>query len=178
MRALAAICLAALAMLAGCGDSDDPEPTTISVTTTPSTTTSAGASEDEAPVPPDDSAGNPEAADDPGADRPRTVEDVVAAVLTGSETPELICDRLVTPGYVQAAYGARQGCLAAQQPGSLAKSVEVEDVQESGGSATAVAVPSGGPYDGVDVEVELVPATDLEGAWAIDSLLADVPAGP
>ncbi len=130
------------------------------------------------PVPPDDSAGDPEAADDPGADRPRSVEDVVTAVLTGSETPEVICDDLVTPEYVQTAYGDREGCLAAQEPGSLAESVEVGDVQESGDTATAVARPAGGPYDGVDVEVSLVAATDLDGAWLVDSLLADVPAGP
>ena len=39
-------------------------------------------------------------------------------------------------------------------------------------------MPAGGPYDGVEVEVDLVVAGDLEDAWLIDSLLADVPAGP
>jgi hypothetical protein len=164
------------AVLAGCGDSEDPEPQTISVT--PGTTTTAAA-ESEAPVPPDDSAGDPEAADDPGADRPRTVEDVVTAVLTGSETPEVICDGLVTPNYVETAYGDRAGCLAAQRPGALADSIAGIDVNESGAdTASAVAVPKGGPYDGVEVQVELLAATDLEGAWLVDSLLADVPAGP
>ena len=137
-----------------------------------------GLDESTAPVPPDDSAGTPAEADDPGADRPRAVEDVVAAVLTGSETPATICDELVTPEYVKTAYGDREGCIAAQDPGSLAESVQVSDVQESGETATAVARPVGGPYDGVDVEVSLVAATDLEGAWLVDSLFADVPAGP
>lgn len=178
MRRVAIIAPVLVVLLAGCGDSDSGsgEPTTISVAAPATTTTSVG--ESASPVAPDDSAGDPAEADTPGADRPRTVEDVVSAVLTSSETPEVICDRLVTPEYVKTAYGARQGCLAAQQPGSLADSVEIADVQEAGDSATAVAVPTGGPYDGVDVDVELVAATDLDGAWVIDSLLADVPAGP
>jgi hypothetical protein len=149
-------------------------PTVLQATTAETTT----ADESTAPVAPDDSAGTPEEADDPGADRPRAVEDVVAAVLTGSEQPETICDDLVTPEYVKAAYGDREGCIAAQDPGSLAESVQVGDVQESGDTATAVARPVGGPYDGVDVEVSLVAATDLEDAWLVDSLFADVPAGP
>jgi hypothetical protein len=159
--------------LAACGDSEE-EPATISVvTTTPSTTPATTES-----VPADDSAGTPEAADDPGADRPRAVEDVVVAVLTGSETAETICDLLVTPNYVSIAYGDRAGCLAAQKPGSLADSVEIIEMGKLGTKATAVAVPTGGPYDGVDVNVELLPSPDLEGAWLVDSLLADVPAGP
>ena len=176
----ATICLlAAVALVAaGCGDdSSDSESTTVSVSAPTSSTTTAS-DESTAPVAPDDSAGDPAAADDPGADRPRSVEDVVTAVLTGSESPATICDSLVTSAYVKTAYGDHEGCLAAQQPGSLAKSVDVGDVQEADASASAVAVPSGGPYHGVDVEVELVPATDLDGAWLVDSLLADVPAGP
>jgi hypothetical protein len=171
-----ALALVATALLAACGDDDSTVPTTtVAVTTAPETTT---LDESTAPVPPDDSAGTPSEADDPGADRPRAVEDVVVAVLTGSELPATICDQLVTPEYVKTAYGDREGCIAAQDPGSLAESVQVSEVQESGDTATAVARPLGGPYDGVDVEVSLVAATDLEGAWVIDSLFADVPAGP
>ncbi len=161
------------AVLASCGD-EPTDPTTISVATTETT----APAESEAPVPPDDSAGDPSAADDPGADRPRSVEDVVTAVLTGSETPETICDDLVTPEYVATAYGDRAGCIAAQRGGTLADSIEGTFGNASGETATVVVTPKGGPYDGVDVEVELVAAADLEGAWLIDSLLADVPAGP
>ena len=49
---------------------------------------------------------------------------------------------------------------------------------DAGSTATAVAVPSGGPYSGVDVDVKLVADPDLAGAWRLDSLLANVPAGP
>jgi hypothetical protein len=185
LQTLVTLVLAAL--LAGCG-SDDSTESTAATTTTPgtagvsipesSTTGTATLDEPDAPVAPDDSAGTPEEADDPGADRPRAVEDVVAAVLTGSEKPTTICDDLVTPAYVKTAYGDREGCIAAQEPGSLAKSVQVSDVKEAGDTATAVAKPTGGPYDGDDVEASLVAATDLDGAWVLDSLVADVPAGP
>jgi hypothetical protein len=178
MRRAAIPALIAIALAFGaCGESDD-ETQTISVEV-PAASTTTAPPESEAPVPPDDSAGNPEAADDPGADRPRSVEDVITAVLTGSETPKVICDSLVTENYVETAYGDRDGCLAGQQPGALADSIESIDVNESAGGATsAVAIPVGGPYDGVEVEVSLLPASDLEGAWLVDSLVADVPAGP
>ena len=170
------VVLAAAALLAGCGDDETtPAATTVSV---PTSAEATAADESTAPVPPDDSAGTPSEADEPGADRPRAVEDVVAAVLTGSEKPSTICDELVTPEYVKTAYGDREGCVRAQDPGSLAESVQISDVQESGETATAVAKPVGGPYDGVDVEVSLVAATDLDDAWLVDSLFADVPAGP
>ena len=178
MRRACLIALTAAGVLGGCGESESgsDEPTTISVSAPSGSTTTAGGS--TAPAPADDSAGDPSAADDPGADRPRSVEDVVTAVLTGSETPGVICDELVTPDYVTTAYGDRAGCIAAQRPGALADSVTVAEVEQAGARASAVAVPAGGPYDGVDVEVDLVAAGDLEDAWLIDSLLADVPAGP
>ncbi len=178
---LAILAVLAAALLAGCGGEDETTPAATTLSTTDATTTTAEATttdESEATVPPDDSAGTPEEADDPGSDRPRAIEDVVAAVLTGSEQAATICDDLVTPEYVKNSYGDREGCIAAQDPGSLAESVQISDVQESGDSATAVARPTGGPYDGVDVEVKLVPATDLDDAWLVDSLFADVPAGP
>lgn len=171
----------ALVLVAGCGGDDAPvtqSTITVTPTTSPTSTTtreqSAPASDAGAAS---DSEGQPGAEPAP-ADRPRSVAAVTAAVLTGSRSPVLICDTLVTAAYVKTAYGARQGCIAAQQPGTLARAVRVSEVTESGDTATAVAVPSGGPYDGVDVAVQLVAAPDLDGAWQVDSLVADVPAGP
>ena len=181
MRKLALLALGVAALLAGCGGDDDDSAapaTTSSVLTAPEATTTTTADESTAPVAPDDSAGTPEEADDPGADRPRSVEDVLAAVLTGSETPETICDHLLTPEYVKTAFGDREGCLAAEKPQALAESVQISDVEESGDSATAVAKPVGGPYNEIDVHAKLVAATDLEDAWVVDSLEADIPAGP
>lgn len=159
-----------LLLPAGCGDEDEPMPTattdTTPTATTPATTTANG----------DETGGR---ASDEGQEeiaiRPMTVERTLEAVLTGSADAALICDDLVTEKYVRTAYGAREGCIAAQKPGALADSVAVEDVNEAGDSASAVAIPSGGPYDGVEVEVELLRSGE---GWRVAALLADVPAGP
>jgi hypothetical protein len=173
---IAAVCALTLAACGG-DEGETAEPTTSTAATT---TTNAGAAETTAEPP------APDAEDDqkPGGEpteqieRPMDIEDVIVAVLTGGGTPEQACEELVTDRFVRTAYGSRQGCMAARAPGATARTVEVTDVRESGDSATAVAVPSGGPYDGVDVEVALVADPALEGAWLVDSLLADVPPGP
>ena len=188
MTAHALICALAALILASCGGDDDGGSTATAVATTtaaptaattttaaPTTATTTGSSTSS-------SSGSDGAAPHSGAVRtaelPRSVDAVIAAVLTGSDDPEAICDQLVTATYVRTAYGDRQGCVAAQRPGTLAKSVQVSRIDESGERATAVAVPSGGPYSGVDVDVKLVADPDLAGAWRLDSLLANVPAGP
>ena len=178
MTAHALICALAALILASCGGGDDAGSTATAVatttaaptaaTTTGSNTTSTSATDGAAP----------HSGAVRTAELPRSVDAVIAAVLTGSEDPEAICDQLVTATYVRTAYGDRQGCVAAQRPGTLAKSVQVSRIDESGERATAVAVPSGGPYSGVDVDVKLVADPDLAGAWRLDSLLANVPAGP
>jgi hypothetical protein len=173
VRTLIATLIAAGCMcFAACGDDDEDEATAPAVT-----------AEDIAP--PDDPAEDQHAGGTfpggaPSADQsaPTSLEDVIAAVLTGSEDPAVTCDELVTERFVREAYGGREGCIAAQQPGSLARSVKIKHVSGSGQSASAVAVPTGGPYDGVDVEAELVSGPEREGAWQVDSLFADVPAGP
>jgi hypothetical protein len=169
LTTLVAGCLA----LAACGGDDDDDDTAAPPATTQEATTSDEPADEETI---DETA--PDEGGEAQDDRPTSIEDVITAVLTGSEDPALTCDELVTERFVRQAYGAREGCIAAQQPGALARSVEIEDVNGSGQSAGAVAVPSGGPYDGVDVEVELVSDSELDGAWQVDSLLADVPAGP
>jgi len=176
-HALPLLCACAV-LVAACGDEESTAPTTT-VTVPTAQTETTPADESTAPVPPDDSAGHPEDADEPNAGRPRSVEDVITAVMTASETPEVICDQLVTAEYVGTAYGDRSGCVAAQSPGALADSIEgIEQNTTSDESVEALVIPKGGPYDGVEVAVTLVPATDLEDAWVVDSLVADVPAGP
>ena len=189
--ALAATAALAVLALASCGD-DRPDSTTTSTSFTATTaapttasTTGSGAASGAG------GGGGSGAASGAGgggapprseavrsAELPRSVDSVIAAVLTGSEAPEAICDQLVTAAYVRTAYGDRQGCVAAQRPGTLAKSVQVSQIEESGETATAVAVPSGGPYSGVDVDVKLAADPDVDGAWRVDSLQANVPAGP
>jgi hypothetical protein len=158
-----------LLLPAGCGDEDEPTPTaatdTTPTATTPATTTANG----------DETGQTPDQGQEEIALGPMTIEGTLEAVLTGSADAALICDDLVTEKYVRTAYGAREGCIAAQKPGALADSVAVEAVDEAGDSASAVAIPSGGPYDGVEVEVELVRSGE---GWRVASLLDDVPAGP
>ncbi len=161
--------LAALA-LAGCGDdggvaNEAGSTQTMSDPVGPVATTADGA---------DSEAGQPDStvADD---QRPLTIEQTVEAVLTSSAEPAVVCDELVTAEYVRVAYGAREGCLAAQKPGALADSVSGGVGTREGDTATVTVVPRGGPYDDVEVRAELV--RDADG-WRLDSLLADVPAGP
>jgi hypothetical protein len=166
--------------LGACGD-DDGDETTPQATTTTSTGPTATTADEPEGQPGDAPPSEPSDRDEQPTDqleRPLDVEDVIDAVLTDSGSPEQACEELVTERFVRTAYGSRQGCVAARAPGATAKSVKVEDVRESGDRATAIAVPTGGPYDGVDVEVALVADPALEGAWLLDSLLADVPAGP
>jgi hypothetical protein len=160
--------------VAACGGDDDEETTAAALPATTEEETTAGKPPGETTV----EVGEPGQGPEGAAQRPTSIEDVITAVFTGSEEPALLCDELVTERFVRQAYGAREGCLAAQQPGALAGTVEVQNVTGSGQSASAVAVPSGGPYDGVEVDVELVADPAAGGAWQLDSLIADVPAGP
>lgn len=176
MRARGRVAIGAVVgalVLAACGDEEEEPTTPAAPTTTPTTqttTTETATTADGDEVDEADGGG-----EEIAVGRPTTIENTLEAVVTGSADAALICDALVTENYVRTAYGAREGCIAAQKPGALADSVEIEDVEESGDSASAVAIPAGGPYDGVEVEVELV--REGEG-WQVDSLLADVPAGP
>jgi hypothetical protein len=157
-----------LAALAGCaGDSDDsasspPTGTTggQGTTSVPTTATTGGS-------------------DDGGQRRLITVKLRVRlaleAVLTSSDRADDACGRFVTKHYLRVAYGGRQGCVQAQVPGSAAKRFDLKDLRLSGDRATAVVVPSGGPYSGERLTVSVV----NEGPrWAVDELESDVPVGP
>jgi hypothetical protein len=160
--------------LASCGGNDDePDPTASApVTSAPVETTSRQKGKS--------AGGNGHADVGPPEqlERPLEIDDVLIAVLTDSGSPEQACDELVTDAFLRNAYGGRPNCLAAREQGGVARDIEVDEVSESESTATAVAVPRGGPYDGVEVEVELVADPELEGAWLVEGLFADVPAGP
>jgi hypothetical protein len=172
-RVAIGLVLGALAV-AGCGDEEGPATTapTTTATTQTTTTTATATTADGDEVGGGDGGGRGEEIE---IGRPTSIESTLEAVFTGASDAMLICDELVTDRYVRTAYGDREGCIAAQKPGALADSVEITEVEESGDSASAVTIPSGGPYDGVEVDVELIREP---GGWRVDSLLADVPAGP
>ena len=102
------------------------------------------------------------------------VRAALEAALASSD-PSQACGTYVTDRYLQDAYGGRQGCLRAQQPGSAARSLGSLAAKVQGDRATASAVPSGGPYDGSKVTADLVKDA---GTWKVDALHANVPVGP
>lgn len=171
-------CVAALG-LAACGD-EEPEATDTTTTTDaaeepdtattePATTTNEQAATDETADGGGDSGGAGSEANRAGAPA-STAEQAIRAVLTTAGDPAQACTDFVTQDFVLSAYGGRANCIAARRPNALAESLRISD--EGGGSFTVV--PKGGPYDGVEVTVEVVD----EGGYRVSSLLADIPAGP
>jgi len=172
-----AVLLCTLA-LAACGDDEGPSTTTANPTSPPGVDPDPPELE-PVPAPDGEEPGTPPEEAPPGErDHPLSVEEVVAAVLTRSGSPQEGCEELVTERFVEHAYGDRAGCLAARRSGGLASTLKDTHVDASGDSATARVIPEGGPYDGIEVDVELVRDPGRGGAWLVDSLAADVPAGP
>ena len=158
---------AAIALGAGCDDDDEAGTTTPPAeNTSPSagggySSGGGGGDNEKAPVPKQTDA--------------RAIFEAVSAVLRGGD-PDQACAELVTERFVREAYGDEQGCRAAQatqQPTPPLDEFERKEI--SGESAHVVVIPEGGPYDGVEVDVDLVSDGDL---WKVDRLRADVPPGP
>jgi hypothetical protein len=169
MRTIATVLAVALAALvAGCGDSDEPEQSTVSVTvpttSTEATTTDSTVTDDEAAT-----GGEGESGD--GAVGPILA---VAGVLTKHATTEEACGSFVTENFLETAYGGRENCEAARGSESLAEEVALDPKAKNTATHMTV-IPDGGPYDGVKVEVEVV---EVNGRYKVDALVADVPAGP
>ena len=159
-----AIVVAAFAGCGGDGDGESAGATTTSpqASTSTSTTTTSGNGGDAFVI--------------ERAGPKKQVRRAVEAVLTSGDAAGA-CGRYVTGRYLKAAYGGRQGCVQAQGPGSAARSLRSFRAQfgQVAGTASAVAVPSGGPYDGAEVEVSLVQGGP---GYQVDALHADVPVGP
>lgn len=167
---------AALAVLApaGCGG-DDGQSSTISTAATAestaeaSTTSSTTATTDGGET----TSGKGTGDGSKGPSHETTIERNVVAVV-GSNEAALVCGSLATGRFLREAYGSAEGCRAAiaAQPAS---EVEVSRVEIDGEAASAIAIPARGPLAGEEIEVTLV----LEqGRWKVDTLIADVPAGP
>ena len=109
-----------------------------------------------------------------GASAGKDPESSLEAFFTSGD-PDVACGEVVTENLITANYGDVKGCRQAQVPGAVAESIEVVKLEENGDSAEAVVVPKGGPNDGFEHEVKLV---NVGGVWVLDSLEADIPAGP
>jgi hypothetical protein len=161
MRQALAIASAALiaAGLAACGEKDEPEPVTPTGTggqVTQTTTTT-------------------EEPDGGGGDKKQPpIKLTVEIALNGSA--QSICSGAgaVTSRYVRSAYGDEQGCEAAIKRLPVFD-VEVSDIKVQGDTATAKAVPDGGPNKGETIKVELVREG---GVWKVDSAVSNAPPGP
>ena len=169
--AVVAALVALLALVVGCGDDEDTTsqaPTTEAPTEAESVPPPAGKGEAEDGAEAEDGGGD--AAGSPADDPESTLE---AYFVSGD--PDLVCAELATENLVRTAYGDEQGCRQAQAPGAIPNSIEIGRLDASRDQASATVVPDGGPNDGIETEVVLVRVGD---AWLVDSLEADVPAGP
>lgn len=153
----------AIVVLTGCGgggDGEDAGATSASPEATSTSTTAASGN------------GGPSRLD--RIEPQQQVREAVEAVLTSSD-PADTCVRFVTGHYLQRAYGGPDGCIQAQSPAAVADQLDFRSVRVDGDRATAVVVPSGGPYDGKRVTVSLV---RQDPGWAVDELDANIPVGP
>jgi len=172
--------LCALAVAGGCGEEDANSTTEGSITSTSSgaeiedPTVSTGAPTPAAREPDPPHGDPPEQNPEPRLSPTRVIE----AVLTVSGDPRAACGELVTERFVRAAYGDRRGCLAARKPAALADSIEVVEIAMLERAGTSTVVPSGGPYDGIEIHVGFTSADGFGAPWQVSLLEADVPAGP
>jgi len=106
----------------------------------------------------------------PEAQVDRAIKGVLA-----SGVPGLACDRHATARFVRTAFGSRAGCRRSTVPASAARSVSVREIDVRGRTASAKAVPDGGPSDGETIWIRLVRAG---GVWKVDALRSNAPVGP
>lgn len=146
----------ATAVLAACGEKEEPATTgpVVPETTTGQTTTGQTTTPQ----------GNDQAA----------VNQVVTTFLTRADAPDA-CTKLVTPGFVRRSYGTRQGCEAARKPAAMAKSVTIRPAGSADGGTVVTAKPKGGVFGGETLEVTLI---NLDGQWTIDRITSNVKVGP
>ncbi len=161
------LAIAAVAVATGCGDSDEPEQPTVSVTVS---TTSA----ETTTTPPDTTITDDEAATGGDADGALGPILAVAGVLTKHATTDEACRSFVTENFVETAYGGEENCIEARESQPLASEVTLDDKAENTATHMTV-IPTGGPYDGAKVEVDVV---EVDGRYKVDALTADIPAGP
>ena len=148
--------LVCLAILAGCGEKDEPA-TTGPVVTTETSTTSTDTT----------SSSTTTTAEDPATTPAKAVEAFLV-----SPDADLVCDELITAKFLRASYGDRTGCIAARKPATLASSA---GLAATGTGNVVTAQPRGGIYDGEKLTFTTVPAA---GGFAIDSVKSNAPVGP
>ena len=108
--------------------------------------------------------------EDPEGER---VSSVIAEVLT-TDDAELKCNELVSERFIEAVYGSREDCLAAEETeaddGDVPDVVEVSEIEIAGEKATATVKEVGGETDGATGTVTMV---EVDGKWRVDELGID-----
>lgn len=162
---LIAAAVVALALLAGCGEKEEPETTgpVVTQTTTGSTGIQTTTQTTTAP-------------DDNGQSDRQFVSQAATSFLS-SPKAAAVCDAGVTAAFLHRAYGDRAGCLAARRPASLASSAQLSDIQIDQGTATLTADAQGGVY-GTGQKLKMSLLGDGTGVWRIDGVESNVPVGP
>jgi hypothetical protein len=158
--------------IAACGEKDEPEvsdtPVAQKATTTTDTSTDGGGKQGGG----DKQGGGGEGG---GAITPEDeVKQAVIAVVGGGD-PAAVCRRLVTQRYLKRTYGNENSCINALKAQGGAFGVKVSNIELTGTSAEARAVPQRGPNKGERIRVKLVREG---GVWKVDSQRSNAPAGP
>jgi len=172
MRLAAVALIPVLAIAVGCGGDDDE--TTTDTTTAPAATGVTGAAPEQV-EPPAEVQDDDGRAAGPDASASGSGPRVALMAFFTSGDPDLVCGELATERLLSSAYGDEKGCRQAQVPAAIPDSIEIHSLETAGDEARAVVTPTGGPNDGIETDVMLV---SEGGTWRVDSLKADVPAGP
>ena len=175
------ILIAAAALLAACGEKDEPEPA-APIAQAPPEPEQPLPDPEKPPEPPDPGGQlpgptepKPEAA--PPAP-PRPAGEQIAMAVRGvlaSGDPDLACRKYATVRFLATSFGGLAGCRAATNPRSAAESVRLRGLVVDGSRARVVAIPRGGTSSGQRVKVTLVV---VGPNWRVDSLRSNVPVGP
>ncbi len=166
---LLVVCLLAAPLLAACGDSSDADQSTATGSG-PSANPTTGA---EGPSGETDASGGEDTAA-PGLSDSKQVSLAIEALLIDPDN-DLVCDQVLSEKLLRSAYGDRQGCRNQRRPQLLSESTKINGLEVDGDTATAVAIPKGGLYDGEKLEIVAVREGDT---WQIEQFIADIPVGP
>ncbi len=167
---LLVVCLLAAALLAACGDSSDADqPTATGSGPSAGPTTDAEGPSGEA-----DASGGEDTDAAPGLSDSKQVSLAIEALLIDPDN-DLVCDQVLSEKLLRSAYGDRQGCRNQRRPQLLSESTKINGLEVDGDTATAVAIPKGGLYDGEKLEIVAVREGDT---WQIEQFIADIPVGP
>ncbi len=134
-----AACAAVAISAAGCGEKEEPATTGPVVTQSTTTTPIAVA---------------------------RTPSTTVKQFLTSPDA-QMVCSELLTPSFVRKQYKGTKGCIAARKPSDLADRNPRLIVKRKGATATVVAKPRGGRYDGKTLQLTVL---QQGNAFRIDAL--------